>query len=66
MRYAEDLAVAGEAVWNRREQRYHATMRLSGKRNGVLGVAWPSVSEATAAITGRLGGRPVRLQTPAP
>ena len=66
VRYAEDLAVSGEAVWDRREQRYHATLRLFGKRTGVLRVSWPSVRDATAEITGRLGGRPVRLQTPAP
>jgi pimeloyl-ACP methyl ester carboxylesterase len=66
VRYAKDLAVSGEAVWDRREQSYGATLRLAGKRSGVLRVSWPSRADATATITGRLGGRAVRLSTPAP
>ena len=66
VRYAEDLAASGEAVWDRREQRYSATLRVFGKRRGMLRVSWPSVLNATATVTGRLGGRAVRLRTPAP
>jgi pimeloyl-ACP methyl ester carboxylesterase len=66
VRYAEDLAATGEAVWDRREQRYSATLRVSGKRRGMLRVSWPSRADATATISGRLGGRVVRLSTPAP
>ena len=36
VRYAEDLAASGEAVWDRREQRYSATLRVFGKRSGRL------------------------------
>lgn len=66
VRYAEDLAATGEAVWDRREQRYSATLLVFGARRGLLRVSWPSVQNATATITGRLGGRAVRLRTPAP
>ncbi len=66
VRYAEDLAVSGEAVWDRREQRYSATLRLAGTRRGRLVISWPSAQNAVAEIRGRLGGRVVRLRTPAP
>ena len=66
LRFAEDLAVSGEAVWDRREQRYSATLEVRGKRRGTLKISWPSVQNATAEITGRLGSRVVRLRTPAP
>jgi hypothetical protein len=66
LRYAEDLAVSGEAVWDRREQQYSATLEVKGTRSGKLRVSWPSVQNATARITARLGGRVVRLRTPAP
>jgi pimeloyl-ACP methyl ester carboxylesterase len=66
VRYAADLAASGVALWDRRRQRYSATLRLSGKRRGRLRVSWPSRADATARITGRLGGRRVRLRTLAP
>ena len=66
VRYAADLAASGVAIWDRRGQRYSATLRLSGRRRGRLRVSWPSRAGATARITGRLGGRRVRLRTPAP
>lgn len=65
-RYAEDLAVSGLAVWDRRAGRYRARLTLSGRRGGRLRVSWPSRAGATARITGRIGGRPVSLRTPAP
>ena len=66
VRFVADLAGSGVAVWDRRKQRYRARLRVSGKRSGVLRVAWPSRPNATARIRGRLGGRAVRLRTPAP
>jgi hypothetical protein len=66
VRYAADLAASGVAIWDRRGQRYSATLRLSGRRRGRLRVSWPSRADATARITGRLGGRRGRLRTPAP
>jgi pimeloyl-ACP methyl ester carboxylesterase len=66
VRYAADLSASGRALWDRREQRYSAMLRVTGKRRGMLRVSWPSQAEATATITGRLGGRTVRLRTPAP
>ena len=66
VRFVEDLAASGVAVWDRRKQRYRARLRLSGKRTGRLRVSWPSHVDATARITGRLDGRRVLLRTPAP
>jgi pimeloyl-ACP methyl ester carboxylesterase len=66
VRYASDLRVSGRAVWDRRKARYRATLHPAGARRGRLRVAWPSRADATARITGRLGGRTVRLRTPAP
>jgi TAP-like protein len=66
VRFVEDLAASGVAVWDRRKQRYCARLRLSGRRSGRLRVSWPSRANATAKITGRLDGRRVRLRTPAP
>lgn len=66
VRFVADLAGSGVAVWDRRKQRYRARLRVSGKRSGVLRVAWPSRVNAMARIRGRLGGRVVRLSTPAP
>jgi TAP-like protein len=66
VRLAENLAVSGLAVWDRRAGRHDARLRLSGKRSGLLRVSWPSRARATATIGGRLGGRVVRLRTPAP
>lgn len=66
VRFVEDLAASGVAVWDRRRQVYRARLRLSGRRSGRLRVSWPSRTDATAKITGRLRGRVVRLRTPAP
>ncbi len=66
VRYANDLAVSGEAVWDRGEERYSADLRVSGARRGRLVMSWPSAQNAVAEIRGRLGGRVVRLRTPAP
>ena len=66
VRYAQDLAVSGEVVWDRGEKRYSATLRVSGARRGRLAISWPSEQNAVAEIRGRLGGRVVRLRTPAP
>ena len=46
MRFAENLAVSGLAVWDRRAGRYRARLRLSGKRSGLLRVSWPSRTPA--------------------
>lgn len=39
VRYAADLAASGVAIWDRRGQRYSATLRLSGRRRGRLRVS---------------------------
>ena len=66
VRYAEDLAASVRTLWDRRAQQYRATLRVSGKRRGVLRISWPSRQNATAQIGGKLGGRVVRLRTPGP
>jgi pimeloyl-ACP methyl ester carboxylesterase len=66
-RLVSDMAVSGQAVWDRRAWRVHALLRLSGTATGVLRVSFPTdVAGAVATISGRVGGRPVHLLTPAP
>ena len=67
VRFVSDLAVSGSVEWNRREGTVRARLRLAGARRGTLGIAWSTrATRALASITGTIGGRSVRLSTPAP
>ena len=59
-------AVSGTVIWDRRRSRSARGCGSEGGR-GRLRLGW-SIFEmrAVAALRGRLGGRPVRLRTPAP
>ena len=66
-RFTRDLAVSGRATWDRRARGVAARLRLSGARRGTLRIVWSTTQQrATAEISGRIGGRPVRLRMPAP
>ncbi len=66
-RLTSDVAVSGRAVWDRRAWRVHARLRLTGAVGGVLSISFPTdVAGAIATISGRVGGRTVRLETAAP
>ena len=61
------LAVSGRVAWDRRDGSVKAALRLSGTVRGHVRIAWSTVTpRAFAAIKGTLGGRAVRLRTPAP
>lgn len=63
-RFVEDLPVGGTVEWIRRARRVTARLRASGGR---LRVAWDATAtRAIASVRGTLGGRAVRLRTPAP
>jgi pimeloyl-ACP methyl ester carboxylesterase len=63
-RFVEDLPVSGTLTWDRRARRVTARLRVHG---GTLRVAWSATAaRAIASVRGTLGGRAVRLQTPAP
>ena len=67
VRFARDLAVSGTVDWNRRAGTVRARLRLSGARTGMLRLGWSTrATRAVASLRGRLGGRVVRLRTPAP
>jgi hypothetical protein len=64
VRFVRDVPVSGRAAWDRRARHYRARVRVPGGR---LRIAWAGDRrQARAAITGRLGGRAVRLAMPAP
>jgi pimeloyl-ACP methyl ester carboxylesterase len=66
-RFVGDLAVSGTVEWDRRALRVRARLRLSGAHSGLVRIRWPTRATRTVAhLRGRLGGRPVRLRTPAP
>jgi hypothetical protein len=66
-RFVSDVAVSGEAVWNRRAGKVSARLRVHGPRSGRLRVHWRTRDvRSLAALRGRLGGRRVTLETPAP
>jgi hypothetical protein len=66
-RFVSDVAVSGEAVWNRRADTVSARLRVHGPRSGRLRVHWRTRDvRSLAALRGRLGGRRVTLETPAP
>jgi len=67
IRFVRDLAVSGSAAWDRRALGIHARLRLTGARRGTLRMSWStSQRQAVATVTGRIGGRAIRLHTPAP
>ena len=66
-RFVSDLGVSGTLTWDRRDLRVRGRLRLSGAQSGTLSISWPTrATRAVARLRGTLGGRPVRLQTPAP
>lgn len=67
MRFVDDLAVSGLVVWDRRASKVSARLRVAGAVTGKLRLSWPlDQTSAVASISGTLGGRGVRLRTPAP
>jgi pimeloyl-ACP methyl ester carboxylesterase len=67
VRFVGDLAVSGVVVWDRSLSTVRARLRLTGAERGRLHIGWStSATRATAFVRGRIGGRPVRLRTPAP
>jgi hypothetical protein len=66
-RFVSDLGVSGTLTWDRRALRVRGRLRLSGAHTGMLSISWPTrAARAEASLRGTLGGRPVRLRTPAP
>ena len=67
VRFVDDLPVSGVVVWDRRASRVTARLRIAGPVSGRLRLRWRlDQVRAVASIRGTLGGRRVRLQTPAP
>jgi len=65
--FVPGVAVSGRVVWNRRKGTATAALRVSGSAGGRVRIAWSTVApRAFASIRGTLGGRAVRLRTPAP
>jgi pimeloyl-ACP methyl ester carboxylesterase len=65
--FVPGVAVSGRVVWNRRKGTATAALRVSGSAGGRVRIGWSTVApRAFAAIRGTLGGRAVRLRTPAP
>ena len=66
-RFVSDLGVSGTVTWDRRALRVRGRLRLSGAHTGTLTISWPTrATRGVATLRGRLGGRAVRLTTPAP
>jgi pimeloyl-ACP methyl ester carboxylesterase len=64
VRFVRDVPVRGLAAWDRRARRVAARVRVPGGR---LRIGWPADRRrARATVTGRLGGRTVRVALPAP
>ena len=67
VRFVSDLAVSGTVEWDRRAGRVTGRLRLTGARTGRLRIGWRTrETHALASLRGRLGGRVVRVVTPAP
>ena len=67
VRFVSDLAVSGSVEWNRRAGTVRARLRLAGARRGFVRIGWSTrAPRALASIRGTIGGRAVRLSTPAP
>ena len=67
VRFVPGAAVSGTMVWDRRRDRVSAKLRIRGVVRGRLRLSWPIIeTRAVARLSGRLGGRPVRLRMPAP
>ena len=66
-RFVPGLPVSGTVAWNRRAGSVRGRLRLAGAHTGTLQIDWRTrETRAVASLSGSLGGRPVRLQTPAP
>jgi pimeloyl-ACP methyl ester carboxylesterase len=68
-RFVPNLKVSGTAKWNRMSSLLKAKLRLTGPRGlkGKLRIEWPTnKAGAIASERGRIGGRSVALQMPAP
>ncbi len=66
-RFVSDVAVSGKAVWDRRAGTVTAQLRVRGPRSGRLRIQWRTRDvQSLASLRGTLGGRAVRLSTPAP
>jgi pimeloyl-ACP methyl ester carboxylesterase len=66
-RFVGDLPVSGRVVWNRRAGTVRARLRLRGAARGRILLRWRVTAQrAVASIDGTIGGRRVRLSTPAP
>ena len=66
-RFVSDVPVSGHVTWNRRRGRVTARLRLGGAVSGRLRLAWSlNETRAVASLRGRLGGRRVLLNMPAP
>ena len=67
VRFVPGAAVSGTMIWDRRRSRVSARLRIGGEVRGRLRLSWPIFeTRAVAKLSGRLGGRPVRLRMPAP
>ena len=67
VRFVGDVAVSGVVEWDRRRGAIRARLRLSGASTGKLRIGWSTrATRAVASLRGTLGGRRVRLRTPAP
>ena len=65
--FVAGVAVSGRVTWDRRAGSVTARLRLSGAGHGRLRIGWRTVRpRAFASIAGTIGGRAVRLRTPAP
>jgi len=68
VQWTEDVSASGRIDWPGRTGGVHATLYLQTPQgNGTLELSWPEgVSEARATARGRLGGRVIVAQGPAP
>ncbi|MBV9345340.1 MAG: alpha/beta fold hydrolase [Gammaproteobacteria bacterium] len=67
VRWTEDLEVSGQVHWPGRGGTVHAMLTLEGAAQGTLSAEWPEDDpEGLARIDGRLDGRRVRAEAPAP
>ncbi len=68
LRLVPGVGVSGRATWDRYGKRMHVTLRLRGTGpHGRLHGSWRTRRVgAVAVLSGRVGGRQVRLRFPAP
>ena len=67
--FVRDVAVTGTLRWNRKTGSMRTVIQVNGPagHDGRLTAHWNDWSPAAeASVTGRIGGRPVKLSTPAP